>query len=358
MKNIFSFICCGNVDDGKSTLIGRLLLNSDSIKKDEIEEVKKYQLKNHTDKMDLSLFLDGLLSERKNRITIDVAHRYFNYKDIRYHILDCPGHEQYINNMAIAAATADTALIAIDCIKGIQPQTLRHIDICNLFCIKNLCICLTKCDIIMDKFGQVDKKKINELKKQIKSVLKKYDFSYTIIPVSAIENYNISKIFTILNKYAKNKSENPSSDIIFHIQANKKPYCYGRMVYNNKFKINSQYMLYPEGKKITIKNYITPGCIQIKENIDIEAGDCIANTKVIISDKIKHHTFWFDKPAKNMLLKHGCRVSEILKIDENNLELDKKIIFNNIDEIKENGFGIIIDEKSKNTIGCSIFRGN
>ena len=120
MKQIFKFICCGNVDDGKSTLIGRMLLDTGNVKKDQLEDAKKASLKNGSDKIELAMLLDGLLSEREQQITIDIAHRYFDYHGIRFHILDCPGHKQYTKNMAIAAAEVDTAIVVIDVTKGLE----------------------------------------------------------------------------------------------------------------------------------------------------------------------------------------------------------------------------------------------
>ena len=172
MKNLFKFICCGNVDDGKSTLIGRLLLDTNNVKKDQLTDALKASERNGSDKIELAMLLDGLLAEREQQITIDIAHRFFDYQDTRFHILDCPGHEQYTKNMAIAAAEADTAIVVIDITKGIKPQTLKHIEICSLFHIKNLLICLTKADLITWA-GEVDENKLLPLKQEIESVLKK-----------------------------------------------------------------------------------------------------------------------------------------------------------------------------------------
>ena len=101
MKHLFKFICCGNVDDGKSTLIGRLLLDTNNVKKDQIEDALKASHKNGSAQLEPAMLLDGLLDEREQQITIDVAHRYFDYNDIRFHILDCPGHEQYTKNRLV-----------------------------------------------------------------------------------------------------------------------------------------------------------------------------------------------------------------------------------------------------------------
>ena len=138
MNCLFKFICCGSVDDGKSTLIGRLLIDSGNVKKDQLEDTLKASKRNGSDILELAMLLDGLMAEREQQITIDIAHRYFDYQDIRFHILDCPGHKQYTQNLAIAAAQADTAVVVIDVTKGISDQTRRHIEICSDFRIKRM----------------------------------------------------------------------------------------------------------------------------------------------------------------------------------------------------------------------------
>ena len=133
MDNLYKFICCGSVDDGKSTLLGRLLLNTGNIKEDQLDDARKISQQKGFENIELGLLLDGLLDEREQQITIDVAHRFFDFDNTRFHILDCPGHEQYTKNMAIAAAEAQAAVLVIDLTKGVSPQTLRHIEICSLF---------------------------------------------------------------------------------------------------------------------------------------------------------------------------------------------------------------------------------
>ena len=160
MNKVFNLICCGSVDDGKSTLIGRILFDTNNVKKDQLEDALRASRRNGSKELEYSMLLDGLLSEREQQITIDSAHRFFDYEDVRFHILDCPGHEQYTKNMAIAAACADAAILVIDVTKGISPQTLRHLEICKLLNVKKVCCCLTKIDLlddVTDRNNQIDK---------------------------------------------------------------------------------------------------------------------------------------------------------------------------------------------------------
>lgn len=362
MKSMFSFICCGSVDDGKSTLIGRLLLDTGNVKKDQLDEARKSSLKNGADKVELAFLLDGLLAEREQQITIDVAHRYFDYDDIRFHILDCPGHEQYTKNMAIAAAVCDTAIVVIDCTRGIQPQTRRHIEICDLFHVQNLVICLTKCDLIFNDKSKPDFETINNLKDQLRILLKKYNFEYNIIPVSAVTGYNMDCVLKQICDYAELTREKIDPGTILHIQSARlyegKRYYYGRNVFNGDIRIGSGYTLYPQNQKITVTKVPSLECIQIEEKVDIAQGDCVADIPVMVANRIFHKTIWFDQPSGNMLLKHGSRIAKIVSYTENELELDVPLIFNNIEDVKENGFAVIIDSVSKKTIGCSVFTGN
>src|SRR5512135_2326359 len=127
---LLRFITIGSVDDGKSTLIGRLLYDSKSIYEDQLSSVEKASLRMGREEIDLALMTDGLRAEREQGITIDVAYRHFATPRRRFIIADCPGHEQYTRNMATAASTADLALILIDAEQGVSTQSKRHAFIC------------------------------------------------------------------------------------------------------------------------------------------------------------------------------------------------------------------------------------
>lgn len=363
MKQIFKFICCGNVDDGKSTLIGRMLLDTGNVKKDQLEDAKKASIKNGSDKIELAMLLDGLLSEREQQITIDIAHHYFDYHDIRFHILDCPGHKQYTKNMAIAAAEVDSAIVVIDVTKGIQEQTQKHIQICSLFGLKNICICLTKCDLILNKDAEPDKEHISKLEKEISALMLNYSFNYTIIPVSAVTGYNVDNVLAQICEYAdKSYAINASiKERVLHIQAAKlrqgKRYYYAREVNTLEPEIGG-YTLWPNNIPVTLTKVVSHGCFQLAEDVDVSSGDCISNCPVIISNQMSHQSIWFEQPTENMLFKHGTRVVHVIHYSDKFLELDSPLIFNNLEDLKSNGFGIFIDVVTKKTLGCCVFKGN
>lgn len=145
-KELLRFVTIGSVDDGKSTLIGRLLNDTNSVYIDQLEGAKKKN-KNGEGEVDLALITDGLRAEREQGITIDVAYRYFSTEKRKFIIADTPGHEQYTRNMATGASTAQVALILIDARLGILAQSKRHAYIASLLGIPNLLVCVNKMDL-------------------------------------------------------------------------------------------------------------------------------------------------------------------------------------------------------------------
>ncbi|MBW6488283.1 sulfate adenylyltransferase subunit CysN [Sulfurimonas sp.] len=189
-KELLRFITCGSVDDGKSTLIGRLLHDSKMIFEDQLAAIKKDSKKSGTtgDEFDLSLLVDGLQSEREQGITIDVAYRYFTTDKRKFIIADTPGHEQYTRNMATGASTADLAIILIDARYGIQTQTKRHSFIAKLLGIKHIVVAVNKMDLI-----DFSEDVYENIKKEYLSFAKDIELSedITLIPLSALNGDNV-----------------------------------------------------------------------------------------------------------------------------------------------------------------------
>src|SRR5690554_3914349 len=159
-KEMLRFLTCGSVDDGKSTLIGRLLHDSKMIYEDQLESVRNDSTKHGTtgEKLDLALLVDGLQAEREQGITIDVAYRYFSTAKRKFIIADTPKHEQYTRNMATGASTCDLAIILIDARYGVMTQTRRHSYIASLLGIRHIVVAINKMDLIdfdEDKFLQI-----------------------------------------------------------------------------------------------------------------------------------------------------------------------------------------------------------
>src|ERR1700758_2986008 len=149
-KSLLRFITCGSVDDGKSTLIGRLLYESKQIFDDQLDALESDSKRHGTQgaRIDFALLVDGLSAEREQGITIDVAYRFFASARRKFIIADTPGHEQYTRNMATGASNADVALILLDARKGVLPQTVRHAFIAGLLGIRNIAVIVNKMDLV------------------------------------------------------------------------------------------------------------------------------------------------------------------------------------------------------------------
>ena len=145
---VLRFLTCGSVDDGKSTLIGRLLFDTKTILVDTLNAIERTSKKRGMEAVDLSLLTDGLQAEREQGITIDVAYRYYSTGTRKYIIADAPGHEQYTRNMVTAASTANLAIILVDARKGVLTQTRRHSYLANLVGIPHLLVAINKMDLV------------------------------------------------------------------------------------------------------------------------------------------------------------------------------------------------------------------
>src|SRR4029079_6028153 len=147
-KGLLRFSTAGSVDDGKSTLIGRLLYDSQNVYEDQLASVRKASVNRNAGPIDFSLLTDGLRAEREQGITIDVAYRYFSTPKRKFIIADTPGHEQYTRNMATGASTAQLAVVLIDARKGLLTQTRRHLFICSLLGIRQVIAAVNKMDLV------------------------------------------------------------------------------------------------------------------------------------------------------------------------------------------------------------------
>ncbi|MGJ8518084.1 sulfate adenylyltransferase subunit CysN [Carnimonas bestiolae] len=188
-KGLLRFITCGSVDDGKSTLIGRLLFDSKRIFEDQLAAITRDSKTQGTtgDRVDLALLVDGLQSEREQGITIDVAYRFFATDKRKFIIADTPGHEQYTRNMATGASTAALAVILIDARYGVQTQTRRHSFICDLLGIKHFVIAVNKMDLV--EFSQ---QRFEEIKRDYLAFAEKLEVpEISFVPISALEGDNI-----------------------------------------------------------------------------------------------------------------------------------------------------------------------
>src|ERR671913_1565108 len=189
-KELLRFLTCGSVDDGKSTLIGRLLHDTKGIYEDQLAAVKRDSAKHGTTgagEVDLALLTDGLKAEREQGITIDVAYRYFSTDKRKFIIADTPGHEQYTRNMATGASTCQLAIILIDARHGVQTQTRRHSFIVSLLGIKHVVVAVNKMDLVNHSQGVFEKIKADYTGFVAKLGIPDVQF----IPMSALKGENV-----------------------------------------------------------------------------------------------------------------------------------------------------------------------
>ncbi len=186
---VLKIATAGSVDDGKSTLIGRLLYDTKSLTTDKLEAIEKTSKKNGYDYLDFSLATDGLVAEREQGITIDVAHIYFSTETKSYIIADTPGHVEYTRNMVTGASTSQAAIILIDARKGVIEQTNRHFFINNLLRIKEVVVAINKMDLV-----DFSEERYNQIKSDFEKLMAKRDYQdqkITFIPVSALKGDNV-----------------------------------------------------------------------------------------------------------------------------------------------------------------------
>ena len=302
-KKLLRLLTCGSVDDGKSTLIGRLLHDSKMIYEDQLAAIEKDSAKSGTtgERIDLALLVDGLQAEREQGITIDVAYRYFSTAKRKFIIADTPGHEQYTRNMATGASTCDLAIILIDARHGVQTQTRRHSYIASLLGIKQLIVAVNKMDLV--DYSETRFDEIREEYKAFSESLPAAEFHF--IPLSALEGDNVVEVsknmawfsdeplMTLLENIPINASRN-LADFRFPVQYVNRPnlnfrgYC--GTVASGVVRKGDLITALPSGKSSRIKSIVTydeeietafaPMAITLtlENEIDISRGDMLVHS--------------------------------------------------------------------------------
>ena len=413
-KELMRFLTCGNVDDGKSTLIGRLLHDSKMIYEDQLAAVQADSAKSGTTgagKIDLALLVDGLQAEREQGITIDVAYRYFSTSTRKFIIADTPGHEQYTRNMATGASTCDLAVILIDARYGVQTQTKRHSFIASLLGIKQIIVAVNKMDL---------KEYSEEVYKQIKQDY--LDFTKTLdlgnihfIPMSALDGDNVvnpsknmpwytgKPMMETLNTVEISTDRN-YEDARFPVQYVNRPNLDFRgfcgTVASGVFHKGDSITVLPSGKTSTIKSIVTYDgdldeaftsmavTLTMEDEIDISRGDMIigkSKESPIVADKFNATLVWMDEktliPGRQYIIKLATRaisgsISAInYRIDVNTLEhsdatelqlneiasctvsVNAPVVFDSYKGNKGTGAFIIIDRLSNVTVGAGMITG-
>jgi len=410
-KNILKFITCGSVDDGKSTLIGRILFESQLILDDQLEVLKNDSMKVGTqgDNLDLALLVDGLSSEREQGITIDVAYKYFNTKKRKFIVLDTPGHEQYTRNMVTGASNADLAVILIDASKGVLTQTKRHSYVCSMMGIKNIIVAINKID-------QIDyKEKIfNSISDEFKTISAKLDFSkINIVPVSALKGDNVSikskktkwyKGKTLLDILEKSEIKRHKEQSTFRLpiqgvlRPNSKFRGFQGTVCSGTISKGDKILIQPGSNTAKVKEIFYSGrkinkaltdnaiTITLNKEIDVSRGNIFTKDKepCEISNQFQSKLIWLDEndghTGRSYIFKinnqtAGAQISKIKsKIDISNLtdtsgnmlklndistvniNLDKDIVFEEYTKNRSLGGFILVDRFTNKTVAAGLIQ--
>lgn len=364
--DLLRFFTAGNVDDGKSTLIGRLLLDSDSISTDIIETVtRQSKSTGENTSIDLALLTDGLRAEREQGITIDVAYKYFSTAKRKFIIADTPGHAQYTRNMFTGASNADLAIILVDARNGITDQTKRHSMISSILDVPHVLVCVNKMDLV-----NYDEKVFNQIQEDYLEFSKSLKFNkVSFLPASALVGDNVvnrsEKMAWYegesLMEFLENvtiEREVEEKEARFQVQYVIRPQTtelhdyrgYAGSILSGTFKKGDKVMVLPSEMITTItkleknQNEIEEAVqqesvvIHLADDIDISRGSTIVpvNTSIETDKRIEATICWMDnKPyhsgTKLLLQQNSFRTKAILK------DVDQKIDIHTFEEVENDG---------------------
>ncbi|MBD0778571.1 50S ribosome-binding GTPase [Maribacter sp. ANRC-HE7] len=409
---VLKIATAGSVDDGKSTLIGRILYDTKSLTTDKLEAIEKTSKQKGYDYLDFSLATDGLVAEREQGITIDVAHIYFSTPKKSYIIADTPGHVEYTRNMVTGASTSQAAIILIDARKGVIEQTNRHFFINNLLRIKNVIVAINKMDLV-DYSEEI----YNAIKKDFESLMGKRDYqeqNITFIPVSALKGDNVVhktdklpwyKGQTLLDHLEQLDRKDvfnagtPRFPVQFVIRPKTDEFHdfrgFAGKVYGGELSVGDEVVALPSQTKSRIKEiyfhdkkYQTASrrssvTITLEDEINVSRGDMLVKVGDMpkIDKQFTATISWMD--SKNMnaggkyIIQHGVnkvlakvdnihhkinpdysgidegvdslKINDIAKVS---FKLNKPIFFDAFKDHRTNGSFILIDTQSNNTVGA------
>ena len=409
-KSLLRFITCGSVDDGKSTLIGRMLYESQMLFDDQLSALKHDSKKIGTqgNEIDFALLVDGLAAEREQGITIDVAYRFFSTDKRKYIVADTPGHEEYTRNMATGASTADVAIILIDAEQGVLTQTRRHSFIVSMVGVKKVLLAVNKLDLVnysQEVYNQIvsDYSDFAENALNLESI--------TAVPISALLGDNVVeksektpwyKGETIMQFLENIEVENQRKITPFRmpVQWVNRPNSSFRgftgLIASGETKVGDKIRLHPGGNESTIESIITwdgelpkasagqSVTITLNDEIDVSRGDIIATSTDPCgeADQFQSRILWMSDdamiPGRQYIfksntqsatltlgrLKHRIDVNtldhlpaktlELNEIGVCNISLDKRIAFDSYENNQTMGGFIVIDRLSNNTVGMGL----
>ncbi|MBY0511266.1 MAG: sulfate adenylyltransferase subunit CysN [Rhodospirillaceae bacterium] len=410
-KGLLRFITCGSVDDGKSTLIGRLLYDSKMIFEDQLAALESDSKKVGTQggDIDFALLVDGLAAEREQGITIDVAYRFFSTDKRKFIVADTPGHEQYTRNMITGASTADLAVILMDARKGVLVQTRRHSFLVSQIGIKNVVLAINKMDLVGYSQEQFDK-----IVGDYRAFAKQIGFENILaIPISGLKGDNITeksdatpwyKGPTLMNYLETVDVEDISQNAAFRMwtQWVNRPDLdfrgFSGQISGGTVRPGDRIRALPSGKESTVTRIVTKDgdlkearagqsvTICLKDEIDISRGDLIAGTDALpgVADQFNATLVWMSDqallPGRPYWLKLGSRVMtasvteikhkvnvntleqlaaktlELNEIASVNVSVDRVVPFDPYTENKDTGGFILIDRMTNATVAAGMIQ--
>lgn len=402
------FITCGSVDDGKSTLIGRLLYDSKLILEDQLKtlESDSKTVGTHEGGLDFALLVDGLQAEREQGITIDVAYRFFATDRRRFIVADTPGHEQYTRNMATGASTASLAVILIDARRGVLTQTRRHSYIVNLLGIRHIVLAVNKMDLV-----DYSRERFDEICRDYAAFAAQLDFaSVQSIPVSARHGDNVFTASAAMSWYSGAtlmqhleeidvSSDQSRLGLRLPVQWVNRPNQdfrgFSGRITDGRVAVGDGVTVYPSGQSSRVSGILAASgavseaiagesvTLTLTDEIDISRGDVIAaGTAPIVADQFSVHLLWMDSdalmPGRQYLVKCGARLirgavtnlkykvdvntmlheaTQVLALNEigvATLGLDYPLVCDAYADSREGGGFIVIDPFTNRTVGAGI----
>lgn len=409
-KSLLRFITCGSVDDGKSTLIGRLLHDTSQILEDQMQVLEADSVRSGTqgEEIDFALLVDGLAAEREQGITIDVAYRYFTTDKRKFIVADTPGHEQYTRNMATGASTADLAILLVDARKGILEQTRRHAFIVSSLGIRHLVLAINKMDLI-----DYDEAGYDAIVKDFSAFTEKLNAGIVVqpMPLSALAGDNITQALGNMDWYrgpsllaclesVEVDDVRQSAPFRMPVQWVNRPdhdfRGFSGKIISGSIKPGDRIKTLPSARENTVARIVTMDrdldeavagqsvTLTLADETDSSRGDviCSAESPAEVSDQFQARILWMADspmlPGRRYLMKIGAktvtatvnapkhridintlkdRPAKTLELNEIGvctLSLDQQIAFDPYDEVREMGGFILIDRLTNNTVGMGL----
>jgi sulfate adenylyltransferase subunit 1 len=409
-KDLLRFITCGSVDDGKSTLIGRLLHDSKQIYEDQFAAIQRDSRRYNTteDDVDLALLVDGLQAEREQGITIDVAYRYFSTERRKYIIADCPGHEQYTRNMATGASTCDVAVILVDAVQGVRTQTRRHSFIVSQLGVRQVIVAVNKMDL-----QGYDKAVFEAIRSQYLTLMTHLDFeSVHFVPISALRGENVvapgdsmpwyqgETLLQLLDSLEVSRKGSQGA-FRFPVQFVNRPNAgfrgFSGSIAAGEIRPGDRVQALPSGRQSRVKEIVTADgslsvarlgqavTLTLQDEIDISRGDMLVKADEApphISAAFDARIVWMSTDALHLdqpyLFKLAGRLvpgrveqfahridinsyetlpAESLSLNEigsSRVVLDAPAIFDAYRQCRHTGGFIVVDPQSNATVGCGM----